>query len=76
MSSLKKSVCTFSSGSHWYEGNRLRVGSAVTGYVTCQHTDCLDLVLSVRVAIEQGTWLHHSGLHQGRIGICGVFVCS
>jgi hypothetical protein len=55
-----ESFCSFSSGSHWYGGNHLTVGNPVTGYVTCRHTDGLDLVLGVCVAVEQGTWLHHS----------------
>ena len=58
MGDLQKLLQFFSSG-YWYEVKLLRVGYTVTGCVTRQKTDGLDLTVVVLVAVGHGTYLHH-----------------
>lgn len=56
MGDLQKLLQFFSSG-YWYEVKLLRVGYTVTGCVTCQNTDGLDLTVVVLIAVGHGTCL-------------------
>jgi len=49
----------FFSGGYWYEEKLWRVGYTVTGCVTCQYTDSLNLAVIVLVAVRNGTCLQH-----------------
>jgi hypothetical protein len=66
MGDLQKVTAVFFSGWYWYEEKIWRVGCTVTGCVTCQYTDSLNLAVIVLVAIRNGTCLQHFSLYQRR----------